>query len=276
MTDILTDLSPSALTAAVKGNLYALFYTMRDSSSGTEGSSPGFRWRTGVSHPWFNGTLNVDSPASDPSHIIDETVDYFRAHDVTAFSWWLAPYLDAAGWSEYLLGNGFQYDDHTPGMAIDLATLPQIEGTPVAIRQVADRQTLAQWTRIFVRGFGMPEKMVPGFLALMESLGNDLPFRNYLAYIDDKPVATSTLFLGAGVAGVYNVATLPEARGQGIGSAMTLAPLYDARALGYRWGTLQSSEMGYIVYQRLGFQKLCQIDYFYWRAPGPQSNESGG
>jgi GNAT superfamily N-acetyltransferase len=57
---------------------------------------------------------------------------------------------------------------------------------------------------------------------------------------------------------------VPQARGQGIGSAMTLTALYDGRDLGYRAGVLQSSGMGYPVYQRLGFQKLCQMDYFYW------------
>jgi len=39
--------------------------------------------------------------------------------------------------------------------------------------------------------------------------------------------------------------------------------LIEARALGYRVGVLQSSEMGYPIYQRLGFQKMCDMDHFY-------------
>jgi predicted acetyltransferase len=75
------------------------------------------------------------------------------------------------------------------------------------------------------------------------------------------------VFLGAGVAGVQFVATLPEARGQGLGAAMTLAPLRAARDLGYQAGILQSSEVGYKVYLRLGFVKVCEVDNFYWPAP---------
>ncbi|MBI3746530.1 MAG: hypothetical protein HY264_08445 [Chloroflexi bacterium] len=57
------------------------------------------------------------------------------------------------------------------------------------------------------------------------------------------------------MAGIYTVQTVVEARGRRIGRAMTLAPLFAARALGYRIGTLQSSEAGYPVYRRIGFQE---------------------
>jgi predicted GNAT family acetyltransferase len=61
------------------------------------------------------------------------------------------------------------------------------------------------------------------------------------------------------------VATLPEARGKGIGAVLTLGPLLDAREMGYRIGILQSSEMGFNVYKKLGFRHLCQIEYFHKR-----------
>jgi predicted acetyltransferase len=60
-----------------------------------------------------------------------------------------------------------------------------------------------------------------------------------------------------------HVATVPHARGRGLDAILTCAPLIEARTLGYRVGVLQSSEMGYNIYRRLGFQKLCDMDHFY-------------
>ncbi len=81
------------------------------------------------------------------------------------------------------------------------------------------------------------------------------------------------LFLGAGVAGIYNVVTTPETRGQGIGTAMTLAPILEARGIGYRIGVLTSSEMGFGVYRRLGFQEICKSGNYEWS--GKMTEEEG-
>jgi ribosomal protein S18 acetylase RimI-like enzyme len=115
----------------------------------------------------------------------------------------------------------------------------------------------------------MPQELAPQFLDLYDTLETGVPAHHYLGYLNDVPVVTSTLLLAAGVAGIYNVATVPEARGQGAGSIMTLMPLHAARKMGYRAGVLQSSEMGFNVYRRLGFEKLTQVDHFQWQAQSP-------
>ena len=90
-------------------------------------------------------------------------------------------------------------------------------------------------------------------------------YTRYIAYQDGEAVGTSALLLHAGVVGIFAVATIPRARGRGIGTALTLAPLLDARRRGYRVGTLQSSRMGFPVYRRLGFREVCRpIEMYLW------------
>ena len=89
-------------------------------------------------------------------------------------------------------------------------------------------------------------------------------FRTYLALSNGNPVGTSQLFLSKGVAGIYHVTCIPEARGQGIGSAITLAPLLEARELGYRISILQASKQGFNVYRRLGFQDFGNLSVYLW------------
>jgi GNAT superfamily N-acetyltransferase len=74
------------------------------------------------------------------------------------------------------------------------------------------------------------------------------------------------LSVGAGVAGVYWVYTVPEARKQGIGTALTCRVLQEARSQGHRLAILQASAMGQSVYQRLGFGEYCKMGVYVWRS----------
>jgi ribosomal protein S18 acetylase RimI-like enzyme len=64
------------------------------------------------------------------------------------------------------------------------------------------------------------------------------------------------VIFAAGVAGIINVATVREARGHGIGTAMTVFALGHAQGGGYRVAVLGASDMGVSIYERMGFQRV--------------------
>jgi ribosomal protein S18 acetylase RimI-like enzyme len=267
MSDVLTHLTPAALAAATKNNLYAFFRCLGQSSQAEFSEAGGLaRWHTQIPHPWFNGVLSTRPAADDEEATVQSVLGYFDSRDVSSFTWWLAPRLPVSAWEACLRPVGFRYDTSTPGMAADLARLRPGSAAPagLSIQRVQDLKALRVWASTFITGYELPGPLAAALYDLTAGLGLDLPLRHYVGFLDGEPVAASTLFLGAGVAGIYNVATIPEARGRGLGSQLTLTPLREAQALGYRAGVLQSSEMGFPVYHRLGFEKVCVIDHFYW------------
>lgn len=263
--DVLTDLSPVSLARAVRENLNETNRNLRHSAA-TESLEAGglFRWRTPVEHPWYNGVICAGPPGPAAGEQARAAVEYFKAHGVAKFTWWPDPRRDSAEWAPHLLPCGFALDSRTPGMAMDLADLPDAATVALEIRRVSDPATLRVWCETFTAGYDVPRSWAEPLFRLHTGLhGVGGPLSAYVGYRDGEPVATSSLFLGAGVAGIYDVATLPSKRGLGFGYAMTLAPLLEARLLGYRAGILQSSQKGLPVYERLGFRTVCQAEHFY-------------
>jgi GNAT superfamily N-acetyltransferase len=62
-----------------------------------------------------------------------------------------------------------------------------------------------------------------------------------------------------GDAGVFFVATLPEARGRGLAGALIGQALAEARERGNDISTLQATKMGAPVYTRLGYRTVCDL-----------------
>ena len=266
MTLIQTDLSDEALVTAIRANLCDFYRYLSRSIPEEHFENEKFtRWYSSLEHPWFNGVLSSHPPQVNDETFIQETIQYFRSKQLDVFTWWVEPHLKASVWKSVLTKHGFGFSDDTPGMAADLQALnefaPSIEG--LEVRAVTEEDSLGTWAHVFTLGYSLPPAWETSICGLWARLGLDLPLRNYVGTLNGAPVATSSIFLGGGAAGIYSVATLPEARGKGIGAAMTLRPLQEARDMGYRIGVLQSSEMGYTVYKKLGFRHLCQIENFY-------------
>jgi ribosomal protein S18 acetylase RimI-like enzyme len=266
MENILTDVSDAALVTAIRANLCDFFRLLSRGDPAEHFETKRFtRWYSAAPHPWFTGALSSDHPKAGDEAFVAEVIEHFRQKGVNTFTWWLEPHLRPSDWESVLSAHGFGFSDDTPGMAVDLQTLnqalPAVDG--LEIHTVTDAESLHTWIKVFIYGYGLPPAWESMVYEMYLKLGLDLPARNYLGYLNGKPVSTSSLFLGGGAAGIYSVATLPEARGKGLGAALTLQPLLDAREMGYHAGVLQSSDMGFNIYKKLGFRHLCQIENFY-------------
>jgi ribosomal protein S18 acetylase RimI-like enzyme len=262
MDKILNDFSVRALAAAIEANLFAYFQFLGRSSFVEHYDNPNMTGiLTGIPHPFMNGILRLKIPSDQA---IEEALTYFNSQKVP-FLWWMGSATQTSDWKTCLEAHGVVCDKHIPGMAVDLSALNEVHSSPpgLIIKPVGNMETLEQWVEGAIIGYELPTGCKARCIKLFASLGFDFPLRNFVGLMDGKPVAGSQLFIAEGVAGIYWVSTVPAARGQGIGTALTLAPLQEARTMGYRIGILQSSEMGLGVYRRLGFEAYCKIRFGY-------------
>jgi GNAT superfamily N-acetyltransferase len=88
-------------------------------------------------------------------------------------------------------------------------------------------------------------------------------FAAYVGYLHGEPVSTAAIVIGGGVAGVYNVATVPSRQRRGYGEAVMRYALECARVEhGLSRSILQSTPQGFELYQRMGYRTVTSVTVF--------------
>ena len=267
ITTFVSNSSSERVTTATETNLEeALLLLARHSPGGEVVEATGFaRYTTGVPHPFANGVLRTRLTSSNVASEVRKILEHFKAVGLPMM-WFVTPSSRPADLGKHLVAQGATRGNNNPAMSVDLDALQPIIDLPagVEIREVDSPMMMAEWARVACEGSGIPQDVGRLFTSASDAigLGEQVSMRYFLAYQSGIPVATSNLFLAAGVAGIYCVSTLLNARRQGLGAAITLAPLLVARDLGYRIGVLQATAMGLPLYQRLGFTECCSFDTY--------------
>jgi len=267
MEKIMTDLSKSSLVAAIESNQLGFIPLFKGWSQAEIHDTPELMWSiTDIPFPLFNSVLRTSLSTETTDDAIDAAIARCQSKNVPMV-WWTGPSTQPSDLGARLGARGFQATE-VPGMATELNSLPEKVELPesLVIKLVESDEELEIWCRVLCTALEMPDFVADAFFDFSKSVGFDphLPYRNYLGYLKDVAVATSSLLLAAGVAGIYNVTTLKAERRKGIGTAMTAVPLVEARSIGYRVGTLHSSESGFRVYRNMGFKEYCKIIQYVW------------
>jgi GNAT superfamily N-acetyltransferase len=127
--------------------------------------------------------------------------------------------------------------------------LPPLNPT-VTITQVQSRADQAIYSQVIVKGFdlvGSGQEFIDFMLSIATSY-------HVLAWVDGQAVGAGSVIYSGGVAGVYNVATLPWARRRGVAVTVMNALHTNALHTGYSGTALASSAMGLSLYKRLGYR----------------------
>ncbi len=227
------------------------------------------KFKTAIPLPFFNCVLHYNL---DKSSLVSQ-IRKFREYGCkkkTSLLWLKGPFSVPEDIENVLSIEGFVYDDHMWGMAVDIDRLRSSSRKEIPgfrIETVKDPGQLSHWVYACLKGFNENGTSFQKIHDFEESLGlgMDLPWIRFIGMIDELPVASSAVFMGSKAAGLDNVATVPQWRKRGIGALMVRYALMFSRSRGYRVGVLQASDMGLSLYRLLGFRTFAETKEFIWK-----------
>jgi ribosomal protein S18 acetylase RimI-like enzyme len=227
-------------------------------------------WFTsGLNRAGYNGITWASFTPQDLDAQIEESLRPFK-QSATPLTWWVGPLSEPGGLGRALQARGFFHNRDMIGMAASLNHLAEFipPNLEYAFEPVLSQDELREWLPLFAETFSVPHAdsgMVFDSFAQV-SFAPESEWRHYLIRADGKVVATSSLHLGAGVAGLYNIATRPAYRQHGFGTAITLHTFEQARQMGCMLGTLQTTYPNALrLYHRIGFEVYCKIGIYQRR-----------
>ena len=203
---------------------------------------------------------------SDADRRIDSLVQHYRRRRV-AFLWMVHPSSMPSDLGERLQKRGLEEVEAISGMAANLADLPEPPSAPEGfeIHELDDETTTSHLLEFAAWRWHVPAEAQPHLNAFNQVFCIGTPsakIRCWLAWHEGVPVSKAILHCAAGAAGIYAVATKPEARGQGLASTLTLEALRAARQTGYELGVLHSTPIAKRLYAMLGFRPVAPYRIF--------------
>jgi GNAT superfamily N-acetyltransferase len=210
---------------------------------------------TNIPDPQLNACF-VERPPTQPAAALDGAASVFAAHghrlsiDLPRGRF---PDVERAA-----ADLGLEIIVSRPGMAAEVdAIAPATPPVGVQLLRVSNLQELRQFWAIQSTVFDMAPEVIRAYVpqATLAAEGVAL----FLARLNGKPAACCAAYELEGSLGIFGVATLPDVRHRGIGTAITAASIDAARPrVDLAW--LQATDEGLPVYRRMGFRQVLDWD----------------
>jgi len=189
---------------------------------------------------------------------LDEIGTAYDEAGVRAWTVWVPK--DDTDTAEALERAGHKFDAQPRDMGMELSELREPDPDPEL--ELVEREDYAAMAKLNEIAYGYP----PGdFSAVAEA---SMPgMRIYFAGLAGEEVATLGIWPHRSDAVVIWVAAVPEARGRGISTRLLSHALADAREAGLETTTLQSTKLGFPVYEKLGYRDFGAVHMWEKRKP---------
>lgn len=214
----------------------------------------------------YNGVLRF-SASDDAQPQIDAIIKRFQDRQVP-FIWVLHPSSQPPDLSRRLVDRGLKDVEPFYGMARSLASLPDFPALPanIQVRKVEDERDANALIQFASWRWSIPDVHQPAYTKIVsQGFRFGMPEAKahmWQAWREDRPIAKAALYLGSSAAGIYAVATRPEARRLGLANFLTVTALQYARDAGYQLAVLHSTPMAQKLYKSMGFASIAELRLF--------------
>jgi GNAT superfamily N-acetyltransferase len=226
---------------------------------------------TGFNLPLLNLALGCDFPADVTQKEIDEEIEAikrFFANRNVPWYWWMNANPSPKNIQEILRDHGLEYDDPPlPAMIaslkVDMSTLPNYPEN-ICVWQARSVEDLKAASKIRRLAFRFPDGEALTYFEDMAAdwLHNE-SVKLFLAGEDESvPVSIGAVIEGAGIPGVYVMATLPDHHRKGYGKAILSSLIHESAVKGHEIMALTASEAGFGLYTQFGFHHLFGFDFY--------------
>jgi GrpB-like predicted nucleotidyltransferase (UPF0157 family)/GNAT superfamily N-acetyltransferase len=214
--------------------------------------------RSDIKDDTYNYILSARFKNSNVDDRVAKVIKIFEQSSLP-YSWWVGPLDTPEILSDVLLSHGLVFKEENIGMYLyldDFIPLEQKHG--LIFQKINSLSQLKDFAQVIVN--------IGGNSAAFDKIYSKIPlilyqddtcFEMHLGYLNGIPIVTGNLVLHANVGGIYYVATIPDQRKKGYGKAMVEYLIQRAKKRGYHLATLQASQEGKGLYQRIGFKECC-------------------
>jgi ribosomal protein S18 acetylase RimI-like enzyme len=217
------------------------------------------------------GVFNIALLEGDAPDGIDGFTDrlaqcarYFAPRTMRWSFWLCEDALDASTRSRaraLLMDRDLRPISQAPGMLAETLAPPKRKLPKIDCVPVTDRPTRQAFGALTAVSFDIPMGIAKAVYEPERAWFGD--YRGFVGLVGGKPVAIVAIVATKDALGVYSLSTLPECRRLGYGEALlrTAVAAEQART-GIPRVVLQSSDAGYSLYRRLGFNEVAKFSVY--------------
>lgn len=245
---------------------------------------------SGLQTSMFNIAYGYSSDVSSSDDVSDLIVidsikkAFSNDSDSLPFAWWIPQSQCNASLKKFLLNNSFTIETTEHAMILDLQKIDSNDltfKTDLKIKAVEDNITLND----FISVLEVYDSNVRSIYEKMNQYNSDDDKNNNANLFKDKerlfvgyaisdsddsqlaPVIIGILFINNSEnitsSGIFSLITKEEARGKGYGTDMMRFLIQFSQEINCKFVTLSaSSDSGYRIYERLGFEKVGEFECF--------------